>query len=297
VERRIGVKHWKGECYLENQTIQVEAGQVYIHDYSYYNPKFRDSLGDSKIKKNLDEWYSSAQKEICTTINKFVSYQENFAQIPRDSTNETTPFWDNGWIPPFDGISIYGFLAIKNPRFYVEVGSGNSTKFAALAIQDHNLRTKIISIDPSPRVEIDCLCTKIYRIPFENMSLDFFNTLTSEDILLIDSSHRSFPNSDVTVFFTEVLPNLPQGILFALHEIFLPHDYPENWSRVEKLWFNEQYLLCTYLLGGANGDRVVCPNAYLSSKPEFMSICEPLWKNKLLDGLDFDGCFFWMQKA
>ena len=36
-------------------------------------------------------------------------------------------------------------------------------------------------------------------------------------------------NSDVTVFFTEIA-NLPQGMVYGLHDIFLPWDYPEQWS-------------------------------------------------------------------
>jgi hypothetical protein len=238
------------------------------------------------------------QCEIIELVQKFCSFKNYYEKIPLRSSSESSPQWINRWIPPFDAISIYAFLAINNPRYYVEVGSGNTTLFAAQSIRDNNLRTKIISIDPYPRVGIDVLCDTIHRVPFENMDLDFFDILSAEDVLLIDSSHRSFPNSDVTVFFTEVLPKLPPGILYAIHDIFLPWDYPEQWSCQEGRWYNEQYLLCAYLLGGANGDKIVSPNAFLGSKKDAIEACSSLWGNgKFLENIAFGGGFFWLRKS
>jgi len=39
----------------------------------------------------------------------------------------TAPHWINPWLPALDAISIYGLLALHNPRCYVEIGSGHST--------------------------------------------------------------------------------------------------------------------------------------------------------------------------
>lgn len=54
--------------------------------------------------------------------------------------------WLNGSFPGLDAASLYGILAANNPEFYVEVGAGNSTKFARQAITDHRLRTRIVAI-------------------------------------------------------------------------------------------------------------------------------------------------------
>jgi hypothetical protein len=245
----------------------------------------------------LETWYLKNKTEITELTQRFCSFKNHYEKIPLHSSAELSPQWVNGWIPPFDAISIYALLAINNPRYYVEVGSGNTTMFAARSIQDNNLRTKIISIDPYPRVGIDALCDKVYRVPFENMDLSFFDTLSADDIFLLDNSHRSFPNSDVTVFFTEVLPKLPPGILYAMHDIFLPDDYPEQWSCEQRRWYNEQYLLCAYLLGGADGDTIVSPNAFLGSKKEIVETCHVLWgKGQFLESIGFGGGFFWLKK-
>ncbi len=173
----------------------------------------------------------------------------------------TEPYWFNFWFPPLDGLSLAGVLKLRNPKLYLEVGSGNSTKFARKAVKEHTLGTRIVSIDPSPRAEIDAICDEVIRRPLENTEISVFNRLQSGDVLLIDSSHRSFMNSDVTVFFTEILPGLPPGVIYGIHDIFLPNDYPATWT---DRYYNEQYLLTMYLLGGAAGDRVLFPASYIA---------------------------------
>ena len=276
----------------------VDNDAVYIRDYSNYKPKHRDSLRNSKIGKAIERWYTTNKEETVDLVRKFLSFKENYDQIPMNESSNGGPCWNNGFIPPFDAISIYGFLALKNPRYYVEVGSGNTTMFAAQSIIDNKLRTKIISIDPYPRAEIDKICYKIYRMPFEDMDLDYFAELTAEDVFLLDNSHRSFPNSDVTVFFTEVLPRLHSGVLYTMHDIFLPYDYPEIWSKTQKRWYNEQYLFCAYLLGGADGDKIICPNCFLGSKDEIIKVSENLFgQGRIFKDRDLGGGFFWMEKA
>jgi len=272
-----------------------------IRDYSY-TPKHRDSLKDSKIGDILESWYVNNQNEVTELIRKFCSFKEFYKHIPLDPAQKPSPHWQQTWIPPFDAMSIYGFLAIHNPRYYVEVGSGNTTLFAAQAINDHRLRTKIISIDPFPRALIDKLCHQIYRMPFEDMDVKFFTSLTAEDFFLLDNSHRSFPNSDVTVFFTEVLPVLPSGILYAMHDIFLPSDYPKIWTCMRPRWYNEQYLLCAYLLGGADSDKIQCPVNFLGSKDGIIEIFQSLREQgEVFVNMEIDeissGSLFWLRKG
>ena len=64
-------------------------------------------------------------------------------------------------------------------------------------------------------------------------------------MLFIDSSHRSFTNSDVTAFYLDILPRLKSGVLIHIHDVFLPYDYPPEWS---DRFYNEQYLLACVLL-------------------------------------------------
>lgn len=260
-----------------------------------YNPKNRSNLNPQATGKivNILQENESAYIDI---LNKAIYYKNIFEKIPRKAdVNGIQPFWENVWFNGFDAISLYTLLVTNNPKFYIEIGSGNSTKFARLAITNHNLQTKIISIDPSPRANIDLICDQVIRQPLEDVDLNVFNQLSEGDIIFTDNSHRSFQNSDVTVFFTEVMPLLNSGVIYGFHDIFLPFDYMPGW---EGRYYNEQYMLQTYLLGGKAGDEIILPIFYVSKYNE-----NPSLKNaykQLFSGLpsyiqSWGGCF-WLIK-
>jgi len=230
-------------------------------------------------------------------LDGFAGLREPLSRIsarPEASDPPGTPHWDNEYLPPLDAIAIYGFLARTNPRVYLEIGSGNSTRFAARAITDHGLRTRIVSIDPDPRAEIDALCHEVLRAPLEDLEPERFTELTSEDVIFLDGSHRSFQSSDVTVFFLELLPVVPRGVLYGIHDIFLPADYPLHW--VDR-WYNEQYLLATYLLGGAGGDEIVLPCSHVVGQEGLRARLDPLWSLPGLKNAPRFGNSFWMKRG
>lgn len=173
-----------------------------------------------------------------------------------------------------DAVALYGMLFEFRPKKFVEVGSGYSTKFARRAVHEHSLRTRITSIDPAPRTEIDQLCDFVIRRPLEELDLSVFDELEPGDFLFIDSSHRTFSNSDVTVAFMDVLPRLKAGVVVDFHDIFWPYDYLPEWA---DRYYSEQYLLGSYLLGGgASKVKVLLPNAFVVQDRELAGICKPL---------------------
>ncbi|MCF7810549.1 class I SAM-dependent methyltransferase [bacterium] len=210
----------------------------------------------------------------------------NKPQKPKD------PHWLNGWLPAFDALGIYGMIGLLKPKIYLEVGSGNSTKFARRAIRDLNFETKIISIDPQPRAEINSICDTIVRNRLEDADLSIMDQLESGDILYIDGSHYCFQNSDVTVVFLDVLPRLKPGVIVEFHDISLPYDYPPIWR---ERYYNEQYMLATTLLFSENKFRILLPNAFISEDAELKSILDPLWDNPGLHGVEKHGGSFWMK--
>ncbi|TAJ04040.1 MAG: class I SAM-dependent methyltransferase [Planctomycetota bacterium] len=249
-------------------------------------------VGGKRLLATLDAAVPYAR----TALAPIAQHHDLLRKIPVHRTpelHEREPNWCNGWFPAVDAAVLYGLLVQRNPRLYVEVGSGNSTRFARRAIREHGLRTRIISIDPCPRAEIDALCDESLRMPLEGLDLGAMQPLCAEDLLFIDSSHRTLQNSDVTVFFLEVLPALPPGLLFGLHDVFLPQDYPEPW--IER-FYSEQYLLASYLLGGADGDAVRLPLAYLHGATRELDVLAPLFDALELPIGERFGNAFWMQK-
>lgn len=171
------------------------------------------------------------------------------------------PYWNNGFLPPLDGAVLMHLLLERAPSRYVEIGSGNSTAFARHAIRFGDLPTQIISIDPEPRRGIDAACDRIIRARLEEVDQSMFDRLGPGDILFFDGSHRTFMDSDVTVFFLETLPRLPSGVLIHVHDIFWPNDYPPQWGQ---RYYSEQYMLALYLLHVR--PEIVMANAYVSKE-------------------------------
>jgi predicted O-methyltransferase YrrM len=262
-------------------------------DYGY-RPRERDWSRARGVNMLTRKAYEQAD-EYRALLARFAGQRAWLEKIPaRAGDDDPAPRWINGSFPALDAVSLYGLLALHDPSIYVEVGSGNSTKFARRAVQDHGLRTRIVSIDPQPRREVDAICDEVIRRPCEDVDMGFFADLPGDTLLFVDNSHRSFQNSDVTVFFMEILPVLAPGTIWGLHDIFFPLDYPEAWSG---RFFNEQYLLMSYLMGGGGADRILLPNGLISSSPSLRPSALAIFEAPSFDGIEKHGGCFWMQRT
>jgi len=253
---------------------------------------FQETVAGRRIIGMLEK----ARPEWLSLCSKVARYQDRYRAIAHRSiaTEPATPHWINDMLPGLDAMFLYTLIADWRPRTYIEVGSGNSTKFVRRAITDHLTSTRIVSIDPCPRAEVDAICDEMIRAPLEEVDdLTRFSGLMPGDIIFIDNSHRSFQNSDVTVFFTEIMPMLPPGVLYGIHDIFLPFDYPDAWA---DRYYNEQYLLTTYLLGGASGDRIVFPGAYVSRDAEAQRVLKWIHTDPWYAELEKHANGFWLKR-
>jgi predicted O-methyltransferase YrrM len=188
-----------------------------------------------------------------------VDYEFSAERLPR-------PAWTGTAYGMLDALFIMYFVQTLKPRTFLEIGSGISTAFAHHAASSVSHDMKIVSIDPEPRAAIDAICDEVIRAPLEGCDISVFEALEPNDIVFLDGSHRSFMNSDVTVFFIEVLPKLKPGVIIHIHDISLPYDYPpwaKNW------YWNEQYMLAVYLMGHMNRINVLAPTSYISQDPAF----------------------------
>ncbi len=268
-------------------------GRLIITEYPYH-PRSRPleaSAGGTYLRTR----FQAEQHRYAATLRNLANHVDALLRIPRDEQEAGGPFWANDWFPPLDGVSLYGLIAETAPRRYIEVGSGISTRFARRAIKDMGLPTRIVSIDPHPHTVVDALCDEVVRSRMEDVPRDFWDGIEQTDMLFVDNSHRSFPNSDVTVFFAEVLPALRSGTILGLHDIVLPWDYPDAWNN---RFYNEQYLLLAYLLGGAGGDEIVLPARWVSSEPALHNILASLWaRDDLFRNIGTHGGCFWMRRG
>jgi len=226
-------------------------------------------------------------------VDYFMSLRDQLVRIPNRMEEPTiVPAWLNSALPALDAISIYGFISKYRPKTYLEIGSGQSTKFARQAIADSRFTTRIVSIDPEPRAEIDSICDKIIRAPLEDVDLSVFDTLERGDILFVDNSHRCFMNSDVTVVFLDVLPRLKSGVLVGFHDIALPLDYEPAMANRH---YSEQYLLAVHLLAEGPHTEILFAGAFVSMDRPLHGTLTPVLENPCMSGVSPYGSAFWLR--
>ncbi len=63
-------------------------------------------------------------------------------------------FLQNGWFESIDAEVLYSVVRHFRPRTILEIGSGHSSRLARRAIDDGQLGTRLVCVDPSPRVEV-----------------------------------------------------------------------------------------------------------------------------------------------
>lgn len=234
----------------------------------------------------------AANAESCRdTIGLIERYGPDLVRIPRSDPASGEPYWDQSWFTSVDAAALYSLLRARRPSRYHEVGSGNSTRFAARAIRDGSLPTRILSVDPEPRAEVGFLCDEVMRTPLQEADLGRVAALEPGDVVLIDSSHQVLTNSDVVTFFLEVVPALPSGVLVGIHDVFLPDDYP--WW-LSGRWYSEQYLLAAWLLGLGDRARLVLASHFSATEPAIRTELDAAWERAGLSGIAY-GSSLWLE--
>jgi hypothetical protein len=268
------------------QTLFLEYPVAFKPRYGHGKPAHGGLL--ELIKEN-DEVY----REL---LLKALDWKEFIWEIQESKLekNPSSPTWNNGFLPGLDVIGIYTVLAEYKPNKYIEIGSGNSTKVAFKVKNEQNLKTKIISIDPMPRAEIDSLADEVIRSPFENIDFDLIEQLEENDVLFVDNSHRILPNSDAMVFFMEILPRLKKGVIVHIHDIYLPYDYPQFMC---DRFYSEQYGLAMYLLANSKKYQTILPNYYISENKELAEVIAPIWKHDNMKNVEKHGGSYWLRIA
>jgi hypothetical protein len=293
---------------LDHRSLAAKAANAVFGSGYYIRTQFPPSAREEPRygygrppHARLSELLGRGDRDYRDVLARFTSYTDSLNAIPIDRTAPREPHWRNGFLFGLDGISLYCFTRERAPRRYIEVGSGNSTLFVDRARRDGEIDMEIVSIDPHPRREIDVICDRVIRQPLESTDLAVFGEVRSGDIVFLDGTHRVFMNSDAVVFFLDVLPELPAGVLVGIHDIHLPDDYrPEHADR----HYSEQYLLATCLLGEASWIRPLLPCWYASHHPELGSLARSLVPQSLQEAeplrryapaeRDPQGVIFWL---
>jgi len=183
-------------------------------------------------------------------------------RVPTNKADETGPYWLNGYFSGDDARLLVAFIGAFRPRTIMEVGSGNSTKFARLAVREYRSDTQIVSIDPQPRADIDAISDVVVRSSLLELDIRDFDRLGPGDLLFHDGSHLALRGTDTVHLFLEVLPRIKPGVIVHIHDIALPMEYPPEFA---ERGYGEQYMLAALLLTGDSWE-VLAPAALLTAR-------------------------------
>jgi hypothetical protein len=218
----------------------------------YYEPlidpgKLRHPLSNERSLPGID-WNEGEQIELLRQLR----FGSELAGIERQNPSHEHFSFNNTTFLSGDAEYWYSLIRHKKPRRIIEIGSGNSTLLAKLAIQKNKATTsgyvcEHLCIEPYEFPLLEKLDLQVLRKRVEEIEVGFFRSLSENDILFIDSSHVIRPQGDVLFELLELLPTLNRGVIVHLHDIFSPRDYPEDWIRRDMRFWNEQYLLEAFL--------------------------------------------------
>lgn len=233
-------------------------GYTLITDHFYQPiPNLQEIMTYAGKERPLDsiDWHLDKQVEIVKYLLEKYCLEFNKKEVVSAfGYSEDTSALISG-----DAEFLYAMVREKKPSRVIEIGSGGSTKIIAAALKmnflENSQTPQLISIEPYPQdflknfvnVSKDFLEFSLLTQKVEAVDLSIFESLQTNDILFVDSSHVFKPGSDVEFEFLQVYPRLQTGVLVHIHDIFFPYDYPIEWNLKESRYWNEQYFLETFL--------------------------------------------------
>ena len=238
-----------------------------IRSTHYYEPTYReaDLPDNTAFDRPLPgiEWNATGQLALLAQFD----FADELRAFPQDKPSAAEFGYRDTMYGNGDAEIYYSMVRTKKPCRIIEIGSGDSTLIANLAVaanrrDDPAYDCEQICIEP---YEIDWLegtGVTVVRERVEKIDLAIFDTLGSNDILFIDSSHIIRPWGDVLREYQEIIPRVGTGVIIHVHDIFSPRDYPENWLRAERRLWNEQYLLEAFLAFN-NRYEIICAMNWL----------------------------------
>ncbi len=243
-----------GVCKLPlTRSLLAWIGVFPIRDH-YYEPMFNfssKSAADGKVRTlpGLDLNLS----EQIDFINKF-HYQDELRKFPMEATTKREFYYNNRSFEAGDAEFLYSLIRLVKPRRIIEIGCGSSTLMIRNALnqnEEDNSNTRCLHtcVEPYENPWLKDLNVNLIRSRLEDLPLSDFESLAENDILFIDSSHIIRPGGEVLYEYLEILPRLKPGVFVHIHDIFTPFDYPDQWTRQEVRFWNEQYLLEAFLCG------------------------------------------------
>lgn len=254
----------------------------------------RDLWSQPPLEPADIDWRRADQLALAREISPYLT---ELSDVPVTPPADGSAYgWKNNFWENADALVQYGFVRARRPRRYVEIGCGWSSLLLKRALARNSAEgapCAVTLIEPYPNPKLFRHFPaewKIRREMIQRTDLAVFAGLEAGDVLFYDGSHCSKVASDVNWFFFRVLPVIKPGVIVHLHDISLPHEYPNPWIFERGQTWNEQYVLQAFLMHNRDY-TVLIGNNYLSTH-------HTAELRELYHGLQpVYGSSFWMQKT
>ncbi len=274
------------------------------------------------LKKNLKRWCKPSEMVgVSFDIEEMKQFLKDLEDTYSDEYTEIMSYKHleiSKFGPGFtrgDARLLYYMIRHTEPKRYIEVGSGLSTKYSSLAAEQNEKigkPFKMTCIEPYPYDSLYSIKNvDIMKQEVQNVDLSFFDQLDSGDVLFIDSTHIVKIDSDVAFLFLEVLPRLRKGVKIHIHDINFPYNvpYPSElyiFGKRFPQWpwfFNEPMLLQAFL--SFNDAYNIIASIPLVSFFDEQFLCDTIseyrpfseYTEENLDKIGFPPCSLWLEKV
>jgi hypothetical protein len=140
-----------------------------VEDYYPITPRPRWQKGRTPYTQlhGILEERRDAYSEFLVRIANNVDLLHSIDREPQKKV-PYAPFWNNRWFSGLGAATLMNIIAWKRPARLIESSSGHSTRCARYAIKAKQYSTRITSVDPAPRSEINAICDHMLRTPLES---------------------------------------------------------------------------------------------------------------------------------
>lgn len=276
---------------------------VHVRGIHYYDPlpDFREVTVEKTLERRISKAIDfDLPGQVELQRNLAAAYGAELAALAAKPEAEGGFPFQNEYFSFLDAAVYYALIRHLKPARVLEIGCGFSTRIADKALKANRAEGspgRLVCIEPYPqprltefKLEIELVQKKVEEVP-----LEFFQELSANDILFIDSSHVVKFQSDVCCEFLDILPSVRPGVWVHVHDIFFPTDYPVRWLVDRRIAFNEQYLLEAFLAFNASFKPTAALRWLWLEQRDQMRSC---WPQPVLPSEDDQGvASFWMQRT
>ena len=236
-------------------------------------------------------------------LSLFEEFKEYYGEMPFAPEKKAglRYYFNNSFFSYGDGVVLYSMLRHFKPRRVVEIGSGfSSALMLDVSEKFLNGTVEFTFIEPYPERlkeiagQSPAKC-KLIQDFVQSVDMSVFRALEKGDILFIDSSHVGKIGSDVLHILFNILPEIKEGVIIHIHDIFWPFEYPEKWIENGRAW-NEVYLLRAFL--ACNRDyEILFFNSYFENRhADKIQRHMPLMSRRSADPYNFPNSSVWLRK-